>query len=181
MEKFDKQKMLEVVLFVLNETKGTDCYHLFKILYFADREHLSKWGRRIIRDDFYALKYGSVPSLLYDSIKQLHKPENDFGIIFSEVVDFAEEDASSMLVAKRNADTDYLSEAEKESLLSSIKTYQSKTFSELKTLSHGIAWQKACRTAKKIISTDDMAEEAGANADMLAYIKERSLLSASLS
>ena len=149
MEKFDKQKMLEVVLFVLNETKGTDCHHLFKILYFADREHLSKWGRRIIRDDFYALKYGPVPSLLYDSIKQLHKPENDSGTMFSEAVDFAEEDASSMLVAKRNADTDYLSEAEKESLLSSIKTYQSKTFSELKTLSHGIAWQKACRTAKK--------------------------------
>lgn len=41
--------------------------------------------------------------------------------------------------------------------------------------------KKRVELLKKIISTDDMAEEAGANADMLAYIKERSLLSASLS
>lgn len=36
MTRFDKQKLTEVVLYILNKTKGLDYYHVFKIIYFAN-------------------------------------------------------------------------------------------------------------------------------------------------
>ena len=42
MTRFDKQKLTEVVLYILNKTKGLDYYHVFKIIYFANIAHLAK-------------------------------------------------------------------------------------------------------------------------------------------
>ena len=52
MDNYEQQKIVEVVLYILNKTGGIDFYHLFKILYFAERDHLAKWGDKIISDDF---------------------------------------------------------------------------------------------------------------------------------
>ena len=35
MTSFDKQRIIEVVLYILNKTGGIDYYHLFKIFYFV--------------------------------------------------------------------------------------------------------------------------------------------------
>ena len=32
MTQFDKEKLIEVVLYIINATKGLDYYHIFKIL-----------------------------------------------------------------------------------------------------------------------------------------------------
>jgi uncharacterized phage-associated protein len=53
----------------LKKTKGVDLYHLFKIMYFADRAHLAEWGCRITDDNYHALPHGPVPTKLYDDIK----------------------------------------------------------------------------------------------------------------
>ena len=70
---FDKQKLTEMVLYILNKTNGLDYYHVFKIIYFANIAHLSRCGLRITTDDFCALQDGPVPSILYDSIKKVGK------------------------------------------------------------------------------------------------------------
>ena len=41
---FEQKTLIEVVLYVLQKTQGVDYYHLFKILYFADRKHIAEWG-----------------------------------------------------------------------------------------------------------------------------------------
>lgn len=64
--RFDKSKALEVLLYVTHQTQ--DMYHTAKIIYFANRYHLEKYGRFIIDDRVIAMKHGPVLSNLYDMI-----------------------------------------------------------------------------------------------------------------
>ena len=68
----DILKLKAAALYVVNKCQAIDYFHLFKILYFADREHYAVYGRRIINDTFCALQNGPVPSFLYDAIKVLY-------------------------------------------------------------------------------------------------------------
>ena len=77
-------KLKAVVLYVIKKCHSIDYFHLFKIIYFADREHYATYGRRIICDTFCALPKGPVPSFLYDAIKVLlneDKTSKDLNII----------------------------------------------------------------------------------------------------
>ena len=69
MAAIDNKKIVEAVLYILNVTKGLDYYHVFKVLYFAEREHLKLWGTKILADDFVAMEYGPVPTKLYNAVK----------------------------------------------------------------------------------------------------------------
>ena len=77
MDNYEQQKIVEVVLYILNKTGGIDFYHLFKILYFAERDHLAKWGDKIISDDFYALQDYMMPSNIKTPLIQNY--QTDFG------------------------------------------------------------------------------------------------------
>ena len=68
-KRYEDQKIKEVLLYILGKTGVLDYYHLMKILYLAERQHLAKWGDRIITDDYYALPHGPVPTRIYDSLK----------------------------------------------------------------------------------------------------------------
>lgn len=41
MTNFDKQKLTEILLYILNKTKGLDYYHVFKVIYFANISYTS--------------------------------------------------------------------------------------------------------------------------------------------
>jgi hypothetical protein len=179
MNKYEQQKIIEIVLYVLNKTGGIDFYHLFKILYFAEREHLAKWGDKIIPDDFFALKYGPVPTKLYDAIKK-QNPDTHFGNLLWEVVEFAGDDAPNVLLPKRNADVNYLSESETTALKKSIDENSKKLFRELKVLSHDKAWKNAFNHNPNLISSIDMAKAAGATDATVEYIQEQMALNVAL-
>ena len=70
-------KLKATALYVLNKCGKLDYFHLFKIIYFADKEHYAKYGRRIIHDTFCALENGPVPSLLYDAVKNIRANKRD--------------------------------------------------------------------------------------------------------
>ena len=42
MIELEKQKIIEVVLYILNKVGGMDYYHLFKILYFANQRKIGR-------------------------------------------------------------------------------------------------------------------------------------------
>ena len=44
MTTFDKHRLTEIILYILNKTKGLNYYHVFKILYFANIAQLAKDG-----------------------------------------------------------------------------------------------------------------------------------------
>ena len=62
--------------------------------------------------------------------------------------------------------------SEKECLDKAIKECKNASFEELMQRSHTNAWLKAFNSPKKRISEIDMARDAGANEEMIEYIKE---------
>ena len=159
------------MLYILNATKGTDIYHVLKILYFAEQKHLVKWGSRITADDFRAYEYGPVADQLYHAIRNSHLLDKELPDMLQDVAHFAGDDAPNVLLAKREADLDYLSQSERECLDESIKENASLTFDQLKQKSHDAAWQESYQGNGDLMNTLSIARAAGATDAMLEYIK----------
>ncbi len=51
---FDKDKVLNVILYIAQHLKRKDFHKIFKILYFADREYLARYGMPITGDCYIA-------------------------------------------------------------------------------------------------------------------------------
>ena len=173
MDRFNKERLVEIVLYVLNKTGELDYYTLLKTIYFAELKHLAKWGQRITTDDVCAMPYGPVLSHLLDAIKG-NARESELSSMLQKVFKFASEDASNVMLPLRKANEDYLSKSEKEALEESIKENANLSFEQLKNKSHDAIWYKNYHEGKgkKIISTLDMAKSAHASKAIIEYIKE---------
>lgn len=182
MTNYDSKKLTELVLFILGKTGGVDFYHAFKILYFAEMKHLAKWGSGIVPDEFCALKYGPVPTQLYDAVKELNHPRMILSEELSEVIQFAGEDAPNVLLPKRDANLKYLSKSEIEALEQSIEENESLTFGQLMRKSHDEAWEEANRRTNgtNVISPVSMARVLNADDAMLEYIEEQMQIESAL-
>lgn len=182
MTNYDRKKLTELVLFILGKTGGVDFYHAFKILYFAEMKHLAKWGSGIVPDEFCAMKYGPVPTQLYDAVKELSHPRMILSEELSEVIQFAGEDAPNVLLPKREANLKYLSKSEIEALEQSIEENESLTFGQLMTKSHDEAWEEANRRTNgtNVISPVSMARVLNADDAMLEYIEEQMQIESAL-
>ena len=182
MTSHDRKKLSELILFILDKTGGVDFYHAFKILYFAEMKHLAKWGSGIVPDEFCALKYGPVPTQLYDAVKELNHPRMILSEELSEVIQFAGEDAPNVLLPKREANLKYLSKSEIEALEQSIEENESLTFGQLMRKSHDEAWEEANRRTNgtNIISPVSMARVLNADDAMLEYIEEQMQIESAL-
>lgn len=173
MTNFDKQKLTEIVLYILNKIGGLDYYRVFKVIYFANVAHLAKYGFPLTTDKFCALQNGPVPSGLYDCIKDTHFCDKELAAMIKESVTTGNEDAHYMLTAKRTPDMDYLSLADIECIDNSIRDNASLTFNELKEKSHGEEWARAYHSSgRKVMDVVGMAKDGMASAGMLEYIKE---------
>lgn len=173
MTQYEKKCLIEVLLYILNATKGTDIYHVLKILYFAEQKHLVKWGSRMTADNFRAYEYGPVADLLYHAIRNSRKLDKELTDMLQDVAYFAGDDAPNVLLAKREADLDFLSQSERECIDESIRENAGLTFDELKRKSHDSAWQEAYEGEDDLMNTISIAKAAGADEAMLEYIKEQ--------
>ena len=173
MTQFDKKSLIETMLYILNATKGIDIYHVLKILYFAEHKHLVKWGSRMTADDFRAYEYGPVADQLYHAIRNSRKLDKELPEMLQQVAHFAGDDAPNVLLAKREANLDFLSQSERECLDESIKENAGLTFDELKRKSHDSAWQEAYEGNDDLMSVVSIAKAAGANEAMLEYIEDQ--------
>ena len=78
------QSFIQPVLYILNKAgKPLDTHKISKILYFADRQHLAKYGTTISGDTYMKMQYGPVPSTVYDIIKTIQGRK---GLISAELV-----------------------------------------------------------------------------------------------
>lgn len=181
MTQFDKQKLTEIVLYILNKTKGLDYYHVFKIIYFANIAHLAKYGFSMVSDKFCALPDGPVPSVLYNCIKGDASCDRELRDMLEENVLKGTDDAYYMLEAKRDTDLEYLSKAEIEALDCSISENKNLSYGELRAKSHGEEWKRAYKLpGSKVMDIVGMAKDAMASDDMIEYIKENLAIEAAL-
>ena len=63
-------KIKAVVIYVMQSfTEGVDYIKLFKILYFAQQDHLVRYGKVLIDESFRAVKHGPVPTYTYKALQ----------------------------------------------------------------------------------------------------------------
>ena len=165
---YDKEKTITSLLFILNKLGAIGFHKLFKILYFADQKHLVNYGIPITGDIYIAMKNGPVPSVIYDTLKEIKKSLK-FDITASELNDFFEVKSEHFVAAKRKADIEFLSETEWECLEESIKENCDLQFDKLEDKSHKAAWSNTKLNNK--MSYIDIAIDGGASEIMLDYIK----------
>lgn len=170
-------KLKAVVLYVINKCDEIDYFHLFKILYFADRTHYAKYGRRIIQDTFCALPKGPVPSVLFDAIKVATKQataiNNSLLSIISNSIESLDSAYYFILSAKELPDMEELSQSDIDCLDASIKENKNVDIDTLSAKSHDEAWRNAWEKQKAHpMDAILMAKAGGANESMIEYIKE---------
>lgn len=168
MDDYKKQIIFNAALYVANRLPKEQCrlHKVFKILWFADMEHLKKYGRTITGAKYSALPYGPVPSVLYDEIKckKTIFERYDVGV------------EKGFLTPLKPADEFYLSETDKEELNAAVEKYKDKSFEELLDLSHKSAYNSTAENGE--ISLESILDEIGASEELRKYIRENSLVEA---
>ncbi len=179
-------KIKAVVEYILQQMDvGVDYIHLFKVMYFAQEEHLALYGVPLIYDTFVARKHGPVPSLTY---KVLCVAEGKTVGVTEELNIFASElslrvtDGHQVvsLAPGVQADMDELSRSNIRILDKWIANCKDIGSFDLSELSHDKAWKNAIRQTERTgedtrISFYDMAASGGASKDMLNVVKERQI------
>ncbi len=164
---YEDQRIKEVLLYILSKTGAVDYYHLMKILYLAERQHLAKWGEKITSDDYYALPHGPVPTRIYDSLKSVKEGKGSF---LSDVI-VVDKDSPNV-TPLRTPDMDYLSKSEIEALDNAIAKNIVKSFAELERMTHDKYYNKALVNGRKM-SVEDIARSGGATEQMIEFIREQ--------
>ena len=118
----DKEKTLNAALLILNKLGKADFHKVFKILYFAEQQHLKKYGQPLTGDVYQAMPYGPVPSFLYDIFKASENQSSPFSeaLELSKAFLVTREDKIPYVTPTREPDTDELSETNIEAILNSI-------------------------------------------------------------
>lgn len=165
--KFDEKVAMNAVLYIVEQMGGkVDMHKIFKTLYFADREHLSKYGRRITGDFYIKMKYGPVPSKIDDIFKAVRGDSFFSGEAFKHYFHFINQ---YVIESNTKCDTDYLSQTDIECLDIAIGMCRDKNFNELTEFSHDLAWFGAADG--KPMSFGDMMREVNEDEDYAKYIQ----------
>jgi uncharacterized phage-associated protein len=179
-------KIKAVVSYILQRMpEGVDYIHLFKMVYFAQQEHLKTYGMPLMAETFVARKHGPVPSLTY---KVLRGVEGKVELTSEELKQFAatltitQRDGHQVVSIAEGAtcDEDELSVSNMKVLNKWIERCKDVQAFDLSDLSHDKAWQRAKEQTEKTgedtkITFYDMAEAAGASKEMLHVIRERQI------
>ena len=137
--RYDRQKSIEFLLYV--SARCSDMYTALKILYFADKDHLSNYGRLMCDEAYDALKHGPVPIGAYE-ILRMAKGESSFPPE-TEVTSALRVSEDNKIEPLRDCNDDLMSESERESLDRCIEQYGAMSFDELKRQSHDAAYEAA--------------------------------------
>ncbi|ECO0902166.1 DUF4065 domain-containing protein [Salmonella enterica subsp. enterica serovar Newport] len=142
--RFDSEKALEAILYVASKAPIPDIYHVLKILYFADRYHLERFGRLITGDHYTAMKDGPVASNAYDIVKIVRGDgryiPNGCSEDTARKAFFVRGDD---IVPRRSCDEDMFSDSDIDCMDKSIRFFGEKTFKEIRKISHDKAWESA--------------------------------------
>ncbi|MEA5139021.1 Panacea domain-containing protein [Arcicella rigui] len=170
--KFDREKCTSVLLYITKNLEKADFLRVFKVLYFAEKEHLARFGRPIVGDSYIAMKHGPVPSTIYAELGNIR---SGIGKIIDGVVnnnisfsDYFEVKPDNIIIAKVEPDVEDFSASEQECLDKSLNENKDLSFNELSEKSHDLAWNRANMNDEMDIL--DIAESGGASKEMLQYI-----------
>ncbi len=158
---------IKLVLSNMDE-KLCNFHKLFKILYFSEKQHLSRYGRSITGDKYIAMKDGPVPSSIYDILKILRGTPSVIKTSIDWSHDFEVRENHYLKMINSEFDMDIFSESEIECLSQSIAENKNLSFTILRDHSHDSAWESANQNDE--MSIFDIAKAGGANDEIIKYI-----------
>lgn len=168
---FNKETALEAVLYIAqNLGERKDMHKIFKTLYFADSDHLSRYGRSITGDNYIAMSYGPVPSKIDDIFKAV-RGDSFFSDCAGSLKTYFHFVNKFVIEPNKKADMDYLSETDVECLNRAILKCKDKTFNELVDMSHDMAWNNTRKDRE--MSVKDILRENGESEEYAEYISSK--------
>lgn len=163
--RFNKSKAIEVLLYIT--CKNRYIYHALKILYFADKEHLEKYGRLICGESYVAMEHGAVPSGTYDIIKSARgQGISPYDIDIEQIIKIDNND----IIPQREARSEILSESDIECLDNAIHQYGNMSFEKLKGISHSEPSYKAAGE-NDFIPLEEIIRQFDDSEELLDYLQ----------
>jgi uncharacterized phage-associated protein len=141
---FSEAKAIEALAFVAREHPGLTPLYVAKVLFYAEKWHLNRYGRPILADTYIAMPLGPVPSTVKNFIdgnwEWVEKPER-----LDEAITIDRSRRLPRLMPGKLADDlSTLSESDIQCLSEAIAFCKDKTPEELSALTHfERAWQEA--------------------------------------
>ncbi len=172
----DIKAILTPAQYVLSKCGPKTKMQLAKILYFADKEHISIYGRQFTDDVYCAMPKGPVPSKLNDCLNAVSGNN-----CLREFLNYRDEinkhvKCTGIWVSHQGApDLDYLSKSAIKCLDAAISLNAHKSADELSEQSHDSAWEAARKKSTKNnnpIDVIEMAKAANASQGTIKYIEE---------
>ncbi len=170
--RFDPERALELVLYVAGRLRYPTLHSVSKVLYFADREHLSRYGSLLSGDNYVAMRHGPVPSAIYNLMKAgAGRLEPLIPALFYDLVGQSLSVEEGRRVRPlRPANLDLLSASQRECLDVSIKANGKLSFKRLTDKSHDAAWKSA--DENDLIDVKAIAKTLRNAKQVLAYLAE---------
>ena len=163
---FNIDKGVETILYIMQNGTQPTFHHVSKVIYFADKLHLEKYGRFICGDRYIAMKHGPVPSGIYDLLK-IARGDSFIFSLPSELIQKTK-DAFAVqgrygITRRRDAEINYFSDSDIECLNIAIQKYGNLSFRQLTKASHDQAWSASDENdfieIEHIIATLENADE----------------------
>lgn len=142
---FQPKVAVELIVYVASRLPRPTFHSISKVLYFADREHLSRYGSLMTGDTYYAMRHGPVPSATYNLLKAAAgRRESPIPQDWFEIVkDVLAVEGGHRVRALRQPNLELISPAQRLCLESSIKSNGRLSFDALAKKSHDAAWRSA--------------------------------------
>lgn len=159
----DREKSVEALVYIASRLPGVTRFTAGKIIYFADRDHLRRYGRPITGDRMIAMDHGPVPSFAYNVLKGEHDQLVNKAIIENTNARHPE------YLADREPDLSYFSKTDLASLDWAIEHCRKLTFGQISDETHQHkAWRDAIENRE--MAVEDMLD--GVDEEIVEDAKE---------
>ena len=164
----NEAKAIEALVWLADKQLGITPFYVSKVLYFADKEHLNRFGRPILGDKYIRMNFGPVPSQTYDLMKGTSSKKK-----YSEKLREAVDVQEGALRPLRKPNMEMFSRTDIECLTNALKEYGSLEFGKLSRISHReTAWKNAPENGK--MDYEDMIEPSPKREEIIQNLKEHS-------
>lgn len=166
----DGEKSLESLVYITS--KGIDdVWKALKLLFYAEKIHMQKYGQPITGDYFVAMREGPVPSFAYDIVKSAQSKKKSINPIADELNPelSLRTVGNTRIKAIREPDLNVLSESAIEALDEAIEIYGPLSYSELSKIAHAESCYKSTKLNSEI-SMEDYLSWLDLSPEMLEYI-----------
>jgi len=180
MKRYDVEKVANAIkLFEMNKVRHLGKTKLMKLLFFADKYHLQRYGRPIFYDTYIKLPHGPVPSLTLNIIDSINETENEDLKEFTEKFrqhigigekQFRNEISQTVFRPKTDFDEEHFSLSEIEILDEVSRKFKNDTAAHISDISHELPEYRMT----EMTDTIDYSEMAPENREYIEYIEQTS-------